>query len=130
MKQWKQSSFSNLSVISPTSQLILQPFRRFTYVTEHSPTLPLLHLRHSSFCNPSFLSSTSLVLHLRHLESRPCFPYHIDSVFKHKPMLIQLESNALRSNIQPGPSYHELNKVTVSHFTCKVMQDLQNGPRK
>ena len=66
-------SFSNLSVTSPTSQLILQPFRRFTYVTTHSPTLPLLHLRHSSFSNPSFASPTSQALHLIHLASRPCF---------------------------------------------------------
>ena len=56
----------------PTSQLIVQPFRRFTYVTTHSPTLPsftyvtahsptplLLHLRHSSFSNPSVVSLTS-----------------------------------------------------------------------
>ena len=53
-----------------TSQLILQPFRRFTYVKAHSPTLALLHLRHSSFSNPSFASPTSLALHLRHLASR------------------------------------------------------------
>ena len=52
-------SFSNLSVTSPTSQLILQPFRRFTYVTAHSPTLPLLHLLHSSFSIPSFPSPMS-----------------------------------------------------------------------
>ena len=39
----EQSTFSNLSVTTPTSQLILQPFRRFTNVTVHSPTLPLLH---------------------------------------------------------------------------------------
>ena len=65
------NSFSKLSVTSPTSQLILQPFRRFTYVTAHSPTLPLLHLRHSSFSNPSFASSTSQVLHLIHLPSSP-----------------------------------------------------------
>ena len=32
--------------------LILQPFRRFTYVTAHSPTLLSLFLRHSSFSNP------------------------------------------------------------------------------
>ena len=43
---------SSTSVALPTSQLILQPIRRFTYVTAHSPTLPLLHLRHSSFSNP------------------------------------------------------------------------------
>ena len=69
-------SFSKLSVTSPTSQLILQPFRRFTYVTAHSPTLPLLqyvtahsptlpllHIRNRSFSNPSFASPTSQALH-------------------------------------------------------------------
>ena len=63
--------FSNLSVTSPTSQLIIQPFRHFTYVTAHSPTLPLLHICHSSFSNLSFASPTSQTLHLRHLASRP-----------------------------------------------------------
>ena len=58
------SSFFKLSVASPTSQLILQSFRRFTYVTAHTPILPLLHLRHSSFSNPSFASPTSQDLHL------------------------------------------------------------------
>ena len=48
-----------------------QPFRHFTYVTTHSPTLPSLHLRQSSFSNPPFASPTSQALHLRHLASRP-----------------------------------------------------------
>ena len=65
-------SFSNLSITSPTSQFILQPFCRFTNVTVHSPNLPLLHLRHSSFSNPSFASPASEALHLIHLASRPC----------------------------------------------------------
>ena len=52
--------------------------------TAHSPTLPSLYLRHSSFSNPSvasptsqlillpsFTSSTSQALHLRHLASHP-----------------------------------------------------------
>ena len=51
-KKNEHSSFSNFSIPSPTSQLILQPFSSFTYVTTHSPTLPLLHLRHSSFSKP------------------------------------------------------------------------------
>ena len=55
-------SFSNLSVTSPTSQLILQPFRCFTYVTAHSPTIPSLYLRHSSFSNPSVPSPTSQLI--------------------------------------------------------------------
>ena len=67
-----QNSFSNLSVTSPTSQLILQPFHRFTYITAHCTTLPLFHLRHSSFSNLSFASPTSQALHLIHLASRPC----------------------------------------------------------
>ena len=71
----EQSSFSNLSVTSPMSQLILQPFRRFTYVTAHSTTVSLLHQRHSSFSNPSFASPTSQALHLRVLASRPCYEY-------------------------------------------------------
>ena len=38
---------------------ILQPFRHFTYVTTHSPTLPSLYLHHSSFSNTSVASPTS-----------------------------------------------------------------------
>ena len=64
---WELCSFSNLSVTSPTSKLIIQPLRRFTYVTVHSLTLPLLHLRHSSFSNPSFASPPSQDLQLMHL---------------------------------------------------------------
>ena len=83
------SSFSNTSAPLPTSQLILQPFRCFTYVigtspmsqlilqpfrcfvyvikhfiyvTAHSPTLPPLHLRHNSFYSPSAASPTSQVI--------------------------------------------------------------------
>ena len=47
--EWGSASFSNPFVASPTSQLILQPFRRFTYVTARSKPLPLLHLRHRHF---------------------------------------------------------------------------------
>ena len=35
----RHNSFSKPSVALPTSQLILQPFSCFTYVTTHSPTL-------------------------------------------------------------------------------------------
>ena len=43
------SSFSNPSVALPKSQLILHPFRCFTYVTAHSPTLLSLLLPHRLF---------------------------------------------------------------------------------
>ena len=58
--------------LQPTSLLILQAFRRFTYVTPHSSTLPLFHLRHSSFSNPSFASDIPQDFHLCHLA---CHPY-------------------------------------------------------
>ena len=69
----------NTSVASPTSQLILQPFRCSTYVTAHVLTLPLRHLRHSSFYNPSLASPTSQLI----LQPFPCFTY----VTAHSPTL-------------------------------------------
>ena len=41
------------------AELFLQHFRRFTYITTHSPTLPPLYLHHSSFSIPFVASSTS-----------------------------------------------------------------------
>ena len=58
----RHSSFSNTSVVSSTSQLILQPFLCFTYVTANSPALPSLYLCHSSFSNPSVALPTSQVI--------------------------------------------------------------------
>ena len=53
----RHSSFSNPSVALPTSQIILQPFRCFTYVTAHSPNLISLHLRHTLFTYVSWLAA-------------------------------------------------------------------------
>ena len=39
-----------------------EAFRHFTYVTEHSLTLPSLYLHHSSFSNPSLASPTSQLI--------------------------------------------------------------------
>ena len=44
------------------AQLIIQPFRHFTYVTAHTSILPSLYLRHSSFSNPSAASPTSQLI--------------------------------------------------------------------
>ena len=57
----RHNSFSNPSIASPTSQLILivQSFSHFTYATAHSPTLPSLYLLHKLFSNPSVASLTS-----------------------------------------------------------------------
>ena len=74
--EWLENVCSNHSIISPTSQLILQPFHCFIYITAHSPTLPLLYIHHSahsptlpllyqhhsSFSNPSIASSASQLI--------------------------------------------------------------------
>ena len=60
------ASFSNPYITSPTSQFILQPFRRFTYVTAHSIAIPLLHLRHRHFTYVTTHSPILPPLHLRH----------------------------------------------------------------
>ena len=44
------------------AELILKAFSHVTYVTAHSPTLPSLYLRHSSFSNPSVASRTSQLI--------------------------------------------------------------------
>ena len=66
----RHNTFYNQSVASPTSKLILQPFRSFTYVKTHSTTLPSLQLRHSSFYNPYIASPTSHLI-LNHSVASP-----------------------------------------------------------
>ena len=80
-------SFSNPSVASTLSQLNLQPFRRFTYVTAFSTTLLWLHLRHRPISyvtwraahGRGFAHSPTLpTLHLRSqfiLHAFHCFTY-------------------------------------------------------
>ena len=78
----RHNSFPNPSVALPTSQLILQPFHCFTYITAHSSTLPLNYLHHSSFSNPSIASPMSQFI----LQPFHCFTY----VTVHSPTLLLL----------------------------------------
>ena len=106
-------SFSNLSVTSPTSQLILQPFRRFTYVTTHFQILPLLPLRHSSFSNLSFASPMSQALHLIHLASRPWLLYMSSA---HSPTLpsLHLRHNSFSNPFAALPT----SQLILQSFRC------------
>ena len=90
----RHNSFSNSSVALPTSQLILQHFRRFTYVTAHSATLPLFHLRHISFSNPSVALPTSQLI----LQPFRCLTY----VTIHYPTLLSLLLRHRFSLTSPG----------------------------
>ena len=53
----RHNSFSNPFVALPTTQLILQPFRWFTYVTVHSPTHLSLLLRLKLFTEFTWLAT-------------------------------------------------------------------------
>ena len=72
----RHSSFSNPSVASPTSQIILQSFFRFSYVTGSSLNVilqPFLRFTYvaSPFSNPSVALPTSQLI----LQSFPCLTY-------------------------------------------------------
>ena len=88
--------------------LILQPFRHFTYVTAHSPTLPSLYLRHSSFSNTSVASPTSQLI----LQPFRCFTY----VTVHSPTIPLLH---LRHSSFFNPSFASPTSQ-VSFFNLSV----------
>ena len=81
MKSWRMSR-AIYSAIYSGAELILQSFSHFTYVTAHSdsPNFPSLHLRLSSFSNPSFALPTSQLI----LQPFRCFTY----VTTHSPTLL------------------------------------------
>ena len=122
----RHNSFSNPSVALPTSQLILQPFRcfsyvtvhfptlislllhhklilqrfrHFTYVTTHSPTLPSLYLRHSSFSNPSVPSPTSRASFSNSSLASPTSQLILQHLFRFS----YVTSSSLNSPAEPRP---------------------------
>ena len=115
--------FSNLTITSPTSQLIRRPFRRFTYVTAHypnfrcftyvtahSPSLPSLHLRHSSFSKPSVSLPTSQLI----LQTFRCFTYFT----VHSPTLPSLY---LRHSSFSNPSVAlRTSQLILQPFRCFI----------
>ena len=61
------ASFSNPYIASPTSQVILQPFCRFTYVTTHSTAFPLLHLHHRHFTYITWWAAHAPMMMLKYI---------------------------------------------------------------
>ena len=103
-------SFSNLSFTSTSSQFILQPFSRFTYVTAHSPTLPLLHIRHSSFSKHSVTSPTSQLI----LQAFR----HFTHVTVHSPTLPSL---LLRHRFFTYVSWRAAHGINVIPYSFKLV---------
>ena len=89
-------SVKETMVACSTAELILQPFRHFTYVTAHSITLPSLYLRRRSFSNSSVALPTSQFilqpffrLYVISRAHTPIFPY-FTYVTTHSPTLPSL----------------------------------------
>ena len=102
---------------------LLQPFRRFTYVTAHSPTLPLLHLRHSSFSNPSLASPTlQLILQpfCRFTYVTGLFPtlplLHLRHSSFSNPSFASPTSQALHLASRPWIDYMKIWRMTLYHL--------------
>ena len=108
--------FSKLSVTSPTSQLNLRPFPRFTYVTTYSPTIPLLHLRHSSFSNPSFASPTSQDFHLLYVSWRAAETRSFTNPQRKKPIGVRSGDRGGHAIRSPRP-IHPLGKCLCKAWT-------------
>ena len=108
----RHSSFSNPSLALSTSQLILQPFRCFSYVTAHSPTLLSLYLRHSSFCNLSVTSPTSQPI----LQPFPRFIY----VTAHSPTLplLHLRHSTFSNPSFASPTSQALHLIHLASRPC------------
>ena len=117
-------SFSNVSVSSQTSLLILQPFRRCTYVTAHSSTVPLFHQCHSSFSNTSFASPMSQTLHLCHLASSPCYEFssillcaRTRKIFTNLPIPAVAFKETTNSSSPPTPFKYFSGKILLTRQT-------------
>ena len=90
----------------------LWPFHGFTYITAHSPTLSLLHLRHSSFSNPSIASPTSqLILQPFH---------HITYITAHSPTLplLHLRHSSFSNPSFASPTSHALYLRHLTSLPC------------
>ena len=81
---------------------------RFTYVTAHSRTLPLLYLRHSSLYSPSVASPTSQLI----LETCRCFIY----ATAHSPTLppLHLRHSSFYNTLAASPTL----QVILQPFRC------------
>ena len=93
--------------------LILQCIHRFTYVSAHYPTLPPLHLRHSSFSDPSAASPTSQLI----LQPYRSFTY----VTAHSPTLppLHLRHSSFYNPSLASPTSHALH---VRHLESRPCQ--------
>ena len=121
-----------------TALLILQPFGHFTYVTTHSPTLPSLYLRYSSFSNLSVTSPTSQLIlqHFRRFTYVTSHSITLPSLhLRHSsfsnPSFASPTSQALHLiHLASRPCYHEINNVYLSSSECSAQRHVLHWKRR
>ena len=133
----KAGEWAELIVIV-IAELILQTFRHFTYVTTHSPTLPSLYLRQSSFSNPSVAPPTSQFIlqpffrfsydtssSLIHLASRPWFlPPHVPLWVSRHSIFIMMEHIQCVIKSALSVSYrNRLQRITTANAQRKLLRE-------
>ena len=94
-------------------RLILQPLHRFTYVIVHSPTLPPLYLRHSSFYSPSVASPTS------HLTLQPFRRFIYATAHSSTLPLLQLRHRSFYTAYVDSPMSQALHVLHLASRPCK-----------
>ena len=99
----RHNSFSNPSVALPTSQIILQPLRCFTYITAHSPTLLSLLLRNRLFSYVTWGAAHGLQRRRTYREG----PF-----YSSLPRLKQKPQRSSRTNLQHRPHSYRKQLVT------------------
>ena len=119
------ASFSKPYIASPMSQLILQPFCHFTYVTAHSTALPLLHyvigtsptsqLILQPFRRFTYVTAHSTALPLLHIHHR-----HFTYVTAHSPTLppLHLRHSSFYNPSVASPTSQALHVLHLASRPC------------
>ena len=111
----RHSSFSNPSLALPTSKHILQPFRCFTYITAHSPTLLLLLLRHRIFTYVTWRAAHAVIWQSA-LPHSSCSPWkHFCVLRPHASTILIQEHCSSFVNMVLGHSHYSYESQCSTH---------------
>ena len=100
---WRRWSDWKLGEWAP---LIIQAFRRFTYVTTHSPTLTSLYLRHSAFSNPFVASPMSQII------LQPFFRFSYVTSYSPIVRPRYVQSTCKQSQVKAKSAVHKMHFLT------------------
>ena len=110
-------------------------FRRFTYVTAHSPTLPSLYLRLQPFRCFIYVTAHSPTLPSLYLRLQPfrCFiyvtahsPTHLSLLLRHRIFTYVTWRAAHEMEVKIKQLFHQLNKFSQTSNVAKSLVRITN----